>query len=1008
MKTMAAHPSVSCVITAFNYGAYVAETIESALAQDYPADRLEIVVVDDGSTDHTAAEVARFGDRVRLIRQPNAGVIAATNRGIAEARGELIALLDADDLWLPHKTAAQVERFARPEVGLVYGNMELMDGAGATLHADHFAAHGVVPPTGRVLGDFMVRNLACTATIMVRRSLLAAFWPLPLHMWCQDWWTALRVAAVAELDCVPEPVTRYRVHPDSNSAYGDRGAKWLRTQAGDLALRRYSLRHLDLDAVPTRRLATIWSTYRQQLATLCDGTGRPAAAHVPVTAADRERSSRRVEAARAAIAAGDHAGAARCLLAAAAEDPLDARLHGALEDALELCAERPAPAASTSGLLARERFVCVAFAEEVLEQPALLDGYASALAGNPGCTLALYAPGADGDAMAAGLGPVLEAAGLDGADTDVTLLAPADDGAAADVLDGAHALLSARPAEGELAWLAPVAPAHARTVLPVLAAGAEPAAAIGVRPPRVLCYAPSNLWALHGQWDMTVMHRLRNAGADVQYVMCDGLYAECDVFWAATEPRPANACQLCQAHQANLAAQLGMEFEWLGRYLLPAERREAIRWARGLADEEVPTARYGDWDVAEWITGSVHSHFRASRLDWDDPEVGRAFRRYLYSGLVACFALDRLLDDFAPDVLFTFNGRQSSTRVAFELARRRDIRVVCHERGLRQETLTLVEDADCISLEPLRQYWREWGDVPLSSGELQTVSAHLAEREHGQGLSWRAFTSAPQPHREVRAGLRLDATRPTWVLFTSSDDEVASEARWQGAFATQLDWIRHTVAYAGRHPELDLVIRVHPNTGSERSTGANRGQLEELARLRRELPPNARMVDAADDVSSYSLMDIAAVGLVYNSTVALELACKGKATVVAAGNAVAGMPFVRTVGSPGDYDALLDELAELAPGALFPDVARLAHRFAYGQFHRMPIEFPLVRMPSSSQGVVQWQRHEQLQPGVDAGLDRCARILLEGEPVCPPPGPAELARDARAELVHFGGAVHAA
>src|SRR5688500_14867542 len=103
-------PFVSCLITTYNYGRYVGEALDSVLAQDYPADRREIIVVDDGSTDDTPQVLARYADRVKIIRQANAGVCAATERGLSETRGELIATLDADDVWLPGKLHRQVAR----------------------------------------------------------------------------------------------------------------------------------------------------------------------------------------------------------------------------------------------------------------------------------------------------------------------------------------------------------------------------------------------------------------------------------------------------------------------------------------------------------------------------------------------------------------------------------------------------------------------------------------------------------------------------------------------------------------------------------------------------------------------------------------------------------------------------------------------------------------------------------------------------------------------------------
>jgi glycosyltransferase involved in cell wall biosynthesis len=109
------HPVVSCIVPVYNGEAYIGEALDSILAQTWRP--LEIIVVDDGSTDGSAAVAEAYGAIVRVIKQANAGCAAARNAGVAAATGEFVAFLDADDLWHPEKLDRQMARFAeRPDL----------------------------------------------------------------------------------------------------------------------------------------------------------------------------------------------------------------------------------------------------------------------------------------------------------------------------------------------------------------------------------------------------------------------------------------------------------------------------------------------------------------------------------------------------------------------------------------------------------------------------------------------------------------------------------------------------------------------------------------------------------------------------------------------------------------------------------------------------------------------------------------------------------------------------
>jgi glycosyltransferase involved in cell wall biosynthesis len=118
-------PLVTAIIPVFDGEDFVADAIDSVLSQTYML--IECLVVDDGSTDRTPEVLASFGDRIRVVRQDNAGVAAARNHGAREASGSLIAFLDADDCWLPEKITKQVAAADHRKPGLTYCGLYVTD-----------------------------------------------------------------------------------------------------------------------------------------------------------------------------------------------------------------------------------------------------------------------------------------------------------------------------------------------------------------------------------------------------------------------------------------------------------------------------------------------------------------------------------------------------------------------------------------------------------------------------------------------------------------------------------------------------------------------------------------------------------------------------------------------------------------------------------------------------------------------------------------------------------------
>jgi len=374
-------PTVSVIIPCFNYERWVAGAVRSALDQDWPA--IEVIAVDDGSTDRTPEILASFGDAIRVIRRPNGGLNAATSTGLEAATGEFLTFLDADDEWGPDRCRLLAEALiAAPNAGLVYGDMEIIDTQGRTRVASFREDQGIDAVGGRVLGRLLAGNFISAGSLMVRSSLRSRFHPIPDFAAWQDWWIATRVAEVADVLPIDAVVNRYRDH-GGNMNLGVSGPAFVELCRTELPFRRWLLTALDPAHATAKELVTGLVVYDSQLNRVANADNRPVREIGAPNEEERARAGAAFAEGLSALAAHGVERAVPALVVAAALVPGWVEPRLVLDDLLpEITGEPEREAApATRGL------AIAVSAAAVFREPALLEAWARTFSGRDDITL---------------------------------------------------------------------------------------------------------------------------------------------------------------------------------------------------------------------------------------------------------------------------------------------------------------------------------------------------------------------------------------------------------------------------------------------------------------------------------------------------------------------------------------------------------------------------------------------------------------------------------------------
>ncbi|MDO8732944.1 MAG: capsule biosynthesis protein [Actinomycetota bacterium] len=484
-------------------------------------------------------------------------------------------------------------------------------------------------------------------------------------------------------------------------------------------------------------------------------------------------------------------------------------------------------------------------------------------------------------------------------------------------------------------------------------------------------------------------------GHHVDAVLCDGALPACiECSYLVIAPsRMASAgpsesmCRQCTATGVRALESAGASLHSLSKWILPEDHAEAERLSESALD--VASLTLDDIAIGQHARAGA-LRFEARAVLADGPESQRILLRYLRAAVLTCRATQRMIEDLAPDVIVLQHGIYVPQGVVVETAKTQGVRVVTWTSGYPESSM-LFAHGDTYHRTMLAETPADWADVEWTPQRAQATREYLDSRRTGS-RDWIRFGSAQASAlAESLPQVVLDPRPLVLVLPNVSwDAQIHFEGR---AFASQTDWLLHTIEWARTRPDLQIVIRAHP--GEVTGFLPAQDPLREILPIA-HLPENVSFVDSTSPTSTYELVDLANVVIVYGTKVGVEALAQGRPVITVGEAWIRGKELSIDVETSTEYQRVLDQLP-FADG-IAPEHTDRALRYAHHLFLRRMIPVrALQRVTHPGPGrPLYWAvvpARQSLAPEQDTGLDAVCKGIVEGtsfvlDSASPPQPPA--------------------
>jgi predicted O-methyltransferase YrrM len=508
---------------------------------------------------------------------------------------------------------------------------------------------------------------------------------------------------------------------------------------------------------------------------------------------------------------------------------------------------------------------------------------------------------------------------------------------------------------------------------------------------KVLVFAPYGAWMVHHQLDAVVGAALAHRGCEVVAVICDGFLKSC--FIAGKPPNP-ETCRSCALTGEGVFSRMGIRTVQLRSLVTEVDLETAAEFSRSADLARMSDVRYGKYPLGQWCPPSMQSYFSTGEFPLDQEWAVKAIRDQFSNGVLLVQALNRLMDQFKPDQVFSYNSTHFYYRIASELGKERGLPVLVHERGHLNDSFTLLDGESTNANQGRFNAFKAWEDVPLSREECNEVQTYFREREEGKN-GFSRFYAFDSQAEGVRRALRIPSGAPILALFGSGDRELgAFETVQRKTFAGQLEWIRATAEIC-RKRGWYLVIRHHPSNVMKNQV--NFPFISSLLELNREMPDCVRVIMPHERLTSYAILWNADGAVTHFSTMGSETPTRG-VVGVCVGDSLYQPLGVEWAGTRENYEnALVASLEKTRDFGLAQ--LRKAYRGAHYVVFKLGYKFRSFGIKDVYAPEIRVRSLSEFDRGNDPILDRVCDYVMDGSPLLPVPDASERGRGEEEERV---------